>query len=204
MGYRVRLGKFPKCEYHKYENKSFDNIQSNMDEEFFPYTPKEHEELYEIGKYISFTDDTCKSFYSFNLDDEEFYIISKEKLKGIIESYSVDVKSFYDKIFKSFGEFIVAKENIKENIDNEDFDLKKAFNDLFTNFEKERELLSTLMQKKNDWSSEYYSNYILKEDWKRSDGQMSRSWLKEYAIFNLTFIYNTFDWENDFLIYSGW
>jgi len=26
----------------------------------------------------------------------------------------------------------------------------------------------------------------------------------EYAIFNLVYIYRTFDWENDYLIYSGW
>lgn len=31
-----------------------------------------------------------------------------------------------------------------------------------------------------------------------------RSWLYEYAVFDLVRIYKTFDWENDVLIYSGW
>ena len=35
-------------------------------------------------------------------------------------------------------------------------------------------------------------------------GSIVSSWFKEYAIFNLVHILHTFDWDNDYLIYSGW
>jgi hypothetical protein len=37
-----------------------------------------------------------------------------------------------------------------------------------------------------------------------SDGKLIASYKIEYVIFELVLMYNTFDWENDYLIYNGW
>lgn len=54
----------------------------------------------------------------------------------------------------------------------------------------------------NMWSNQ--RPYYLDEPHEQKDGAMSPSFLKEYCIFNLVYIYQTFDWENDYLIYSGY
>lgn len=41
-------------------------------------------------------------------------------------------------------------------------------------------------------------------DQKHVDGEIASAWDYEYAIFNLVYIYRNHDWENDYLIYSGW
>lgn len=59
-----------------------------------------------------------------------------------------------------------------------------------------------LRGKAEEWSGKYIRPYYLDED--NTDGEIVSSWKIEYAIFNLVYIYRTFDWKNDYLIYSGW
>lgn len=54
-----------------------------------------------------------------------------------------------------------------------------------------------------EWENDFGINpYYLDET--KKDGAIVKSWKMEYAIFNLVHIYQTFDFENNYLIYSGW
>lgn len=67
----------------------------------------------------------------------------------------------------------------------------------------DEELLTGAKKKLEVWNNKFdLLPYWLDEE--RTDGAIVRSWLYEYAIFNLVHIYRTFDWENDYLIYSAW
>ena len=56
--------------------------------------------------------------------------------------------------------------------------------------------------KAREWGNKFLNPYYLDEE--TTDGAIVKSWEYEYAIFNLVYIYRTFDWENDYLIYSAW
>lgn len=59
-----------------------------------------------------------------------------------------------------------------------------------------------LASRAREWCSKFLDPYYL--DQEHTDGEIVASWQYEYAIFNLVYIYRTFDWDNDYLIYSGW
>lgn len=197
MGYRIRLGRIPKfmkehfvgLDYKEATKKAKEIYESTHgkiydEEDFFAFYHDlpHYEELYEIGKYISY-EDGREPFFSFDIYEEEgteFDIFSKEGLKRIIESY-------HDNTLKHYQELLENLDIIKNQSNEYSFIKLK---DYFTS-------------KLNEWGNKYgLKPYRLDED--SSDGFMTGSWKIEYAIFNLTYIYRTFDWENDYLIYSGW
>lgn len=206
MGYRIRLGLFPKDKYYLYENESYEDIkkyveeQSNLDKKSYSlYYPKEHEQLYEIGKYVSYENGRQPFYKKFNLYEEEeseFDILTKEGLQYIIKESHKEIKKLYNNLFNCFEVTNPSgTENnikIKEYIDGE---YKKPLDLLF----------SFIHSKKYEWdeSCKYILPYRLDEPL-GCDGEIASSWSIEYAIFNLVYIYRTFDFEKNFLIYSGW
>jgi hypothetical protein len=190
MGYRIKLGRIPKTEKEQYKGKTEEEVYKMLgDDEFSSYRPPNHEELFEIGKYVSY-ENGRSPFYDFEMEDTEFDILSKEGLLSIIEETHKELADY----FFEMNEAIV---NVFEKIE------KKEELDFYTveGFDK---VVSHLRSKAVEWKNEYRLKPYRLEENKKMDGYVSSSWLKEYSIFNLAHIYRTFDWENDYLIYSGW
>lgn len=184
MGYRSRLGKIKKTEREKIKGKTAEEIRvMYKDRDDAPYRPDEHVELYELGKYIEYShDNEYEQYYDFNVYKEyesEFFILTKEDLKCIIDDYHEIVKNMYAEYFR-----IIETGKDEEN----EYGVGK--------------LLGYFRQKKSEWNRSYkLAPYNLKGF---EIGDIVGSWLYEYAIFNLVDIYCKFDWENDYLIYSAW
>ncbi len=210
MGYRLRLGRFPKDIWETYvKDKDYTQVVKYLetmscvdenwsDEHYKPlYIPPKYEQLYEIGKYVDYKEGRTP-FYSFELGEDEFEIMSKEGLKVIIEDYHNSVKEFYTKRFNSLG----GKEAMDINLLKILRDKRKKYYPLDKH--AFHDILCDQYAMLNEWDSKWTIPYYLDEPEKEKDGAIVRSWKMEYAIFNLVYIYQTFDWENDLLIYSGW
>jgi hypothetical protein len=176
MGYRLRLGRIAKTEREKYRGKTLEEAQAMMDEDEALYRPHAHTQLYEIGKYVNFSEG-AEPFYDFELDEDEFKIVNKEWLKALIQEYHDRIWYTYASLAKGEGECL------------EDPDAPRKF----------------LLKRAREWGRSFnLLPYYLDQPPEKCDGFLVSSWDIEYAIFNLVYIYRTFDWEKDYLIYSGW
>lgn len=194
MGYRVRVGKINKKvaegfrhNTHTILKEHFENRRDNF------YYPEQHTELYEMGKHVDFTT-VCterQPFYTqFNVYEEEeceFEIITQNDLKAIINEYCKWNQEYFSGLWE---EWIAA---IKDIPLEEDVTIPR---------ELAGKLSSHLSSKHHAWEPRWRLCPVKFEP--STDGEMTGSWLIEYAIFNLIHILKTFDWENDYLIYSGW
>jgi hypothetical protein len=113
--------------------------------------------------------------------------------KLMLKFYGFNV---YDEFMNDFH--IVKKEGLKEFI--------KAEHDIIAGFYRDysdEELLTYCKEKNREWNSQFgLLPYYLDEE--HTDGEIVRSWKREYAIFNLVYIYRKFDWDNNYLILSAW
>lgn len=197
MGYRLSLGKIAK----KYKSEKYDNcvtieeynkIYNNQ----FKF-PVEYIELYELGKYIDNTKWYKRAFFNFNLFEQEeceFWIIPKETLAKIIDDTRKDVAEYYKELAEAY-----------KRIDT--FDPNKNLNpyERFKITQDKRKINSELHSKQTTWNAEFgLFPYYLDQPPEKCDGFLTSSWTKEYNIFNLVYIYRTFDWKNDYLILSGY
>ena len=210
MGYRTKLGKIPKHMKDHFVGLNYKDAVKKaiqLTKESIPdykekyYIALEYElpnfvQLYELGKYANYEDGRIP-FFSFDIYEEcesEFDILTKEGLLKIIEDY-------HNKILKNFeDDFKIVEDSLKEfkdlDDDSEEITIKVSKEGYF-------ELYNTLKSKVREWNRSYkILPYYL--DQEHSDGMIVSSWKYEYAIFNLVYIYRTFDWENDYLIYSAW
>jgi hypothetical protein len=181
MGYRVRLGKIPKSAQEKYAHLTESPDYEEDGENIFgkgntAYYPTEHTQLYEVGKYVNYPEHRTP-FYNFKLDEEEFDILSKEGLAAIIEEFRNDVFEYYSDLLTA-----VSSNPVAANAG----------------------IIEHMSSYASEWEGKWLKPYYLDESDDHKDGAIVHSWKKEYAIFNLVYIYQTFDWENDFLIISGW
>lgn len=197
MGYRVRLGKIDKQEVESLRllsSSQCDEKQKSSNYEWSPYRPEGYTQLYEIGKYFNSKKGREPFYINFDVYKEfeaEFDILTEDGLKAIIEVYREDIEDYYKKLTEFFPK---DKESIQEGLvticmEEEDY----------------IKLTSSIYSKYREWSNKSKFNvlpYYLDEE--KTDGAIVKSWKLEYAIFNLVYIYRTFDWENDYLIYSGW
>ena len=169
MGYIIRLGKIAKEHRDQFRGKSESEVAAMLGVHHTWYSPPHHQELYEIGKHVSYVDETYERYYDFKDDENEFYIISKEALVKIIKAYQKDVAEFFEYMHQGKYPFESPEQYFKS----------KAL----------------------EWGHREFKMIKLGPS---NDGEMTGSWSKEYAIFNLLFILKTFNFEKDHLIYSGW
>lgn len=125
---------------------------------------------------------------------EELYELGKYvDLKGDAEPfYDFDIEKEMETEFH-----IVSKEGLKNIIE----EYRKIIHDYYSNLEPEN-FERHILNMRREWSDKHIKPYYLDEE--RTDGFIVASWKYEYAIFNIVYIYKTFDWENDYLIYSAW
>jgi len=188
MGFRIKLGKIAKSEREKYCGKSHEECLAliNSDEELHDLDA--HDRLYEIGKDDSFHNDELTPFYSFDLREyagAQFFILSKEGLIKIIQEFETRTAQYYSSLFEQFSKACNESNTPELTLDKE----------------LAGRIASNLMAKRNDWCNELCSNVRYRAG---GDGEISSSESNEYAIFNLVHILKTFDFDNDYLIYSGW
>lgn len=194
MGYRIRLGKVSKKEKQRFKGLNHEQaVIENGGENNSLYYPPFHTQLYEIGKYVAFEKGRT-AFYDFDIVDAteaEFDVLDKEGLAFVIESYRKSTLDFYIKILKPFENYAkLAEPHAK--LDNKNL----------PDTEHICRVLANIQGKIDIWQSQFSKPYYLDEE--KTDGEIVSSWSIEYAIFNLVHIYRTFDWKNDYLIYSGW
>ena len=198
MGYRSRLGRVAKKDRDCYMGKSHDECEQLL-EDSFPagdsgalYRPYFHEQFIELGKYCQF-DIAPEPFYTgFNIEEteeSEFHILTKDGLKQIIREY-------HDNVQKNYEEHVA-------NLEGDDPRKREDALQFLKNRAREWNLEQNEMYLTARHPFEMYPYYLDTEESKR-DGFIARSWNYEYQVFNLTYIYSSFDWENDYLIYSAW
>lgn len=174
MGYRIRLGKVNKKEAENWRNKSFEELQAF---------------------YENRSDSMYYPEYHTELYEMGKYINYKDGRSPFYLNFDVDKQcgSEFDILSKE-GLGLIIEETRKE---------VESF--LKTLLEKEdiKDYKKYVERKLDEWQGKFgLKPYYL--DQEKTDGAIVSSWDWEYSIFNLVYIYRFFDWENDYLIYSGW
>jgi len=132
-------------------------------------------------------------------EHEQLYEMGKDcdfKIKPD-QFYDFDVYEEYESEFH-----ILSKAGLRQIIDEyHEIILKSYKDDVECNdFGK---IKINIKSKFDEWNKQFnLLPYYL--DNEHTDGYITPSWMYEYAIFNLVYIYKSFDWENDYLIYSAW
>ena len=174
MGYRVKLGSLPKST--------------------------------ETNKLRDMTPEEALSFYDYRLDacyrPEELthlYEIGKSVsyVNGTFEAFhnKFDCYEWHEAEM-----YILTKESLITIIQQQEKEVADYYKRLLDEKDPD-EIHSYLFGKSNTWRNKFFSSIQYEED---KDGEMTRSWYTDYAIFNLVYILKTFDFENNYLIYSGW
>ncbi len=176
MGYRNRLGRVAKHHKDAVSGMTYKQATEYAGENAAVYRPKWHEELYEIGGIFGFISEHLTAFY-------DTFDVSRE-----CESES----EFY----------ILTKEGLKELIAYYHCIVHEGLKEIAGDENRRQQYVD---RKLRHWDQQAKFNilpYWLDEE--DTDGAIVRSWSREYAIFNLVHIYRTFNWDDDYLIYSGW
>jgi len=172
MGYRSYLNKIPKNVKQRYAH--FSSIEQ-MHDAIGTYKPLEMERLYELGTTHRF--EQVENFFSFDLEEEEMFFVTKEMLEEIIKSYQVDTYNYYKRIHESEDSFLEGY--------------------------KEEQLKRLVANRMTTWKPNKFNGILNFKDASEVDGVMTGSFDKEYAVFNILFLYHTFDWENYDMLYTA-
>lgn len=174
MGYRTRIGKVSKQEREQFKGKT-------------------RAEAEQIVAAI----DPCSAIYRPPFHDE-FCEVGRYH---VFEN-NTDVEDFYDFDLEDEQFIIIGKNSLVSIIE----EMRVAVAEHYTNIAAEIHAGKNLdyhafqsLQRLSEWNNQYYHTLDFTD---RSI--LTKSWLSEYAIFNLMFVYKTFDWDNDYLIFSGW
>ena len=191
MGYREYFSKINKnftkdCNNVKSEKEYYSLIkkyypkQADKNIQFYDF----QDVVFEFGKNFEFSRElqkiskqlfpNCETLQS----DCEPYIVNEDGLKAVIKEYENYIINYYKKLIQ----YIENDKNPKET------KLVKAYNCITDNF--------------SNIYSEYFDIGFVNLN--KDDSKLTNSWLYEHAIFNLVYIYKTFDWKNYDLIFYGW
>lgn len=193
MGYRVRIGRISKSAHEKYGHlKSSEEVEeaAGVEVPVLEADLPEYQEILEIGKYVDYSEGSSP-FFSFELEETEFSIVTREWLLNLIDDYHNRISSCYEEFLKAFV------------TNNGEIQLSEELNPETMNQYK-RELFVLIERRSREWNEKYkkiYPPYHLEPG---KDGPIVAALDYEYQIFNLIHILHTFDWKNDLLIYSGW
>lgn len=193
MGYRNYLGSIPKYERNVYTKfTTEEEIQASIDliypnRNYTSYCPPHHKKMFEIIIDINEVEDPMdryQNFYSVEIDEHEFKIITKEQFYRLIQT---EVGSMHLHIagLKEKLQRVVESPSVEGH-----FLSKKDLHSI-------GEVINYLSFKESEWQG----SIGIKED---SDCEITGCWSKEVALMNYMFVYKTFDWENNYLILNGY
>ena len=191
MGYRLRLGRIPKGMRTVIKGLSYKEITEKFKIDSPVYELPKYKELLDLGKNVDFSKGCATDFFSFDIKeyDSEFHIFKKEGLELIIKEYHKETGGWFKELRSGVEElFKVIDSGSIKDINN---DIHQKTMGAVYNFFRMREF---------EWNE--HRPYDLSDGETKSTIANLDSY--QYAIFNLVHIYKTFDWENDYLIYSGW
>ncbi len=137
-------------------------------------------EIYEFGKYVD---------WAFKMQEKNECIFESEELK---ERYCD-----YQPVICSKDDFLVAINEYKQNIINYYKSLLEEEEGVPIEYKCKRHIKNQLGEWQNNFG-------ICPIDTDLTRQCINRSWLYEYAIFELVRLYKTFDFENDTLVLLGW
>lgn len=184
MSYRERLISISKKKSSLLRNtENYEDLLKDKSNEDDVFLGLEEEQLHLYLSLFVKKDENVEDFFNnFSLIEKaevRYQILTKASLKSLIEQYENEIIEMMDK------KLIAYKD-----------DPELAVSDLY--------------MKRQYWRIDNFPSLksyklIEEEDRKNDkDGSITSIELMEYQIFNVVHIYNTFDWENDFLIVSGW
>ncbi len=211
MGYRLYLGSIPRKGMRKYRKATPEALCAEFKEEeddsssnyYWPPSFPHLTELHCLGKYVDYTrNGKYKNFFSFEHPDGEFVVVDKEFLGKIIEDYRSAIHENYVKMHD-----IMKRLTDKKKLEEISEEFKKLDNTP-TYESKDAEAFHCIKERLRrgvfEWSvmeGGFIPAYKL--DDLDSDEFISSSWSYEYAIFNLIYLYKTFDFKKNYLIYYG-
>jgi hypothetical protein len=219
MGYRTYISQMPKREYNKIKSLTeeqlvqFYNIEVDTDGDWHKGVYEFGKELHEFGKYTNF-DPPKKSLKKFFKNkqlmeryyEHDFYIVTKEFLEYLIESYRQRVINFYNQMFLPFieptsGRLEDNRPFLKSVQADYSFSKEKYTFDFSTISEDEQAALYQILHHIRDMRIEW----VHLKPYDLANGEsITGSWKYEYAIFELVRIYKTFDWRKNVMIYYGY
>lgn len=230
MGYRTYIGSIPKREYNKIKSMTssqlIEHYKINLDT-YGSWHKGVYEickEVYEFGKYTDFNPpkSSMKSFFKNKelkekYKEDDFYVVTKEFLEYIIETYKIKITDYYNKMMMPFFKD-TNKEYLKEYYSESASDFLKTIKRTY----KEDYLKNELESYECDFSkltqeqtsaliSIFYHVKNFRTEWTilcpfdlKNGDQVSTSWKFEYSIFELVKIYKTFDFKRNVLVFYGY
>ena len=222
MGYRTYIGEMPKREYNKIKSMTeeqlveFYNIEKeisyNGEESWYKGVYEFGKELHEFGKYTDFSPPkkSLKPFFKNKqlmerYSDNDFYVVTKEFLAYVIESYQARIKDYYNKMVNPF----FSDDNIFSPQSGFIDSIKKKYN--FPNINIEFDFSKITQEQQNALHSMIEHVRSMKMEWTHmtpfhldNGDAITLSWKYEYIIFELVKIYKTFDWKRKVMIYYGY
>ena len=183
MGYRNKIALLNVKTYNNIKDKTYQEIAKKYGDGKYVGCYQIAKEVYEIGKYWEhdFLNKYKKNIFAkkatnrrFN-EESEFYIIGKDGLKAIIDSYHKKIAEYYKSILKP---------------DPRDVELG-----LHT--KPEEHIKNQLKEWDNQFNIKPY-NLSLDKD------EIISSWKYEYSIFELVRIYKTVDESKQLICLTGW
>lgn len=223
MGYRNYIGVMPKKEYNKIKSlkkhelydfyKESKKLHDDTPDDFYLGPYDFGKELYEFGKYVDFNPPkkSMKSFFKnkelkeeYN-DDGELYVVTKEFLAYIIQTYNNRIKKYYNEMIMPFmdaeGRFPEKEsflDSVKKEYGLEDDKYKFDFTKIT---DEQQTALYNIIQHVRNFRTEW--TCLTPYDLEKGD-EITGSWKYEYAIFELVRIYKSFDWKKNVMMYYGY
>lgn len=231
MGYRLYISSIPKRKYNKIKNlsreelwkfynegKEIDKTDEDWEDDLYIGTYDLGDDLYEFGKYVNFYNKkTCKPFFKnkethdYYNSDGEVYIVTKEFLEAVIESYKEKVQKYYNDMMTPF--FGNSEErpwgtptNFLNSVESKTVFKEDGIDHEYTfDFAKITPEEQTALWKIIDHVRSFRTEWVQLTPYNLENGNaITTSWKFEYGIFELVRIYKDFDWKKNVMYYHGW
>jgi hypothetical protein len=220
MGYRTYIASIPKREYNKIklmseeELRLFYNIEKEEDDSWYMGVYEFGEKLYEFGKDTDFKPPK-KSFKPFFNNKEllkryseyEFYVIKKEFLEYIINSYEERIKKYYNEMVNPlFGLNEFGTQIESDLISSIKVNYKYPKNDYVFDFSNISQKQQNALYEMINHVKNMRVEWVHLNTFNLNDGKqiITDSWKYEYSIFELVRIYKNFDWKKNVMFYYGY
>jgi len=218
MGYRTYIAEMPKKEYNKIKSMTEEQIvefykieKDDDDGEWYRGVYDYGTELYGFGKYTDFNPPkgSMKPFFKKKemkdrYEEYDFWVVTPEFLKYIIESYQSKVTTYYNNMSHPFfgdsnwgekGDFL---NSVKTEYNGMKINYKFDFSKITDNQQNALfEILDHIRSMRSEWNCLTPFNL-------EKGNEITTSWKYEYGIFELVRIYKSFDWNKNVMIYYGY